>query len=89
VSQKLYCGPQCPQKNSKKDKLKYKIKCHTEYNTQGTEKLGPGYLTAAGRELLRYKLDLFGVQDVRWDKRCTVRAGDHIFSMEKETKIIN
>jgi len=30
-----------------------------------------------------------GVQDVRWDKEGTVRAGDFIFSMEKETKIIN
>jgi exonuclease III len=27
-----------------------------------------GSLTAAARELARYKLDLVGVQDVRWDK---------------------
>ena len=28
-----------------------------------------GSLTAASRELTRYKLDLVGVQEVRWDKR--------------------
>jgi hypothetical protein len=27
-----------------------------------------GSLTAAVRELARYKLDLVGVQEVRWDK---------------------
>ena len=27
-----------------------------------------GSLTAAARELARYKLDLVGVQEVRWDK---------------------
>jgi hypothetical protein len=41
------------------------------------------------RELARYKLDLVGVQEVRWDKRGTVRAGDYTFSMEKEMKVIN
>jgi hypothetical protein len=33
-------------------------------------------LTAATRELARCKLDLVGVQEVSWDKRGTVRAGD-------------
>jgi hypothetical protein len=37
-----------------------------------------GSLTAAtARELSRYKLDLVGVQEVRWDKEGTVRAGDY------------
>jgi hypothetical protein len=36
-----------------------------------------GSLTAAARELARYKLDLVGVQEVRWDKAGTVRAGDY------------
>ena len=40
------------------------------------------------RELARYKLDLVGVQEVRWDKGGTVRAWDYNFSMEKEMKII-
>ena len=34
---------------------------------------------AAARELTRYKLDLVGVQDIRWDKGGTVRAGDYNF----------
>ena len=32
-----------------------------------------GYLKAAARELARYKLDVVGVQEVRWDKEGTVR----------------
>jgi len=43
-----------------------------------------GSFMAAGRELARYKLDLVGVQEVRWDREGTVRAGDLIFSMEKK-----
>ena len=38
-----------------------------------------GSLTAAVRELARYKLDLVGMQEVRWDKGGTVRAGDYNF----------
>ncbi len=45
-----------------------------------------GSLTAAARELARYKLDLVGVQEVRWNNGSTVRAGIIIFSTEKETK---
>jgi hypothetical protein len=37
-------------------------------------------------ELARYKLDLVGVQEVRWEKTGTIRAGD---SMEKGMIIIN
>jgi hypothetical protein len=29
------------------------------------------------RELAKYKLDLVGVQEVRWDKEGTVRAGEY------------
>jgi len=36
-------------------------------------------LTAAARELGRYKLKLGRVQWVRWDKEGTVRAGDYNF----------
>ena len=36
-------------------------------------------LKAAARELARYKLDVVGVQEVRWDKEGTVRAGDYNF----------
>jgi len=38
-----------------------------------------GSLKATARELGRYKLDVVGVQEVRWDKRGTVRAGDYDF----------
>ena len=38
-----------------------------------------GSLRAAARELVRYKLDLVGVQEVRWNKGGTVRAGDYDF----------
>jgi len=38
-----------------------------------------GALTTAARELARYKLDLVGVQEVRWDKEGMVRAGDYNF----------
>jgi exonuclease III len=38
-----------------------------------------GSLTAAARELAGYKLDLLGMQEVRWGKGGTVRAGDYYF----------
>jgi len=34
-----------------------------------------GSFMAAATELARYKLDLVGVQEVRWDREGTVRAG--------------
>jgi exonuclease III len=34
---------------------------------------------AAAREISRYKLDVVGVQEVRWDKGGTVQAGDYNF----------
>jgi hypothetical protein len=44
-------------------------------NIRGLYKAGS--FTAAARELARYKLDLVGVQEVRWDKEGTVRARDY------------
>jgi hypothetical protein len=38
-----------------------------------------GSLTAAVKELARYKLDLVDVQKVRWDKGGMLRAGDYNF----------
>jgi exonuclease III len=40
-----------------------------------------GSLKAAARELATYKLDLVGVQEVRWDKGGKVRAKDYNFFM--------
>ena len=41
-----------------------------------------GSLMAAAKELVRYKLYL-GVQEVRWDKGGTLRAGDYNFFLWK------
>ena len=38
-----------------------------------------GSLKATARELARYKLDVVGVQEVRWDKGGTEREGDYDF----------
>jgi hypothetical protein len=48
-----------------------------------------GSLTAAARELARYKLDLVGVLEFRWNERGTIRARNYNFFNGKETKIIN
>jgi len=42
-----------------------------------------GSFTAAVRELARYKLDIVGVQEVRWDREGIVRAGDYNFFLWK------
>ena len=44
-----------------------------------------GSLTAAARELTRYKLDLVGVQGVRWEKGGTVRTGGFNFFYGKKS----
>jgi exonuclease III len=38
-----------------------------------------GSLKATVRELARYKLNVVGVQEVRWDIEGTVRAGNYKF----------
>ena len=48
-----------------------------------------GSFTSASRKLARYKLDLVGAQEVRWDKGGMVREGAYIFFMVKEKKIVN
>jgi len=48
-----------------------------------------GSLTRVAREVAKYKLNLVSVQGVRWEKECTLRVGNYIFSMEEETKMIN
>jgi hypothetical protein len=45
-----------------------------------------GSLATVVRELARYRLDLVGVQEVRWDKGGTVRTGDGIFFYGKENE---
>ena len=46
-----------------------------------------GSLTTVARELANCKLDLAGVQEVRWGKGGTLRAGNYNFFKEKEMKI--
>jgi len=48
-----------------------------------------GSVTAAVRETARCKLDLLGVQEVRWGKGGTVRAGNCNYFFVKIQKIIN
>jgi hypothetical protein len=43
-------------------------------------------LTAAARELTIYKLDLVGVEEVKWDKGGKVRAGNYNFFFGKGNK---
>jgi exonuclease III len=42
-----------------------------------------GSLMTVAMDLARYKLDLVGVQEVRWDKGGTVRAGDYTLFLWK------
>ena len=44
---------------------------------------GGSLAAAAARELARHKLNLVGVQEIRWDTRCTVKAGDYNSFYEK------
>ena len=41
---------------------------------------------AAARELTKYKFDLVGVQEVRWEKEDTVKAGYYSFFYGKGNK---
>jgi len=43
---------------------------------------GAGSFEAAARKLVRYKLDVMGVQEVKWDKGGTVRAQDYVFFLQ-------
>jgi len=45
-----------------------------------------GSLTTVARELARYKLDLVGVQEARWGKGETVRAGDYSLFLWKRKR---
>jgi len=61
---------------------------HGMWNVRSLYKSGS--LTAVARELARYKLDVVGVQEVKWDKEGTARAEDYIFCYGKrKKKIIN
>jgi exonuclease III len=46
-----------------------------------------GSLMTVARQLAKDRLDLVDVQEVRWDKEGTVRAGEYTFFMAKGRKI--
>jgi hypothetical protein len=48
-----------------------------------------GSLKTLSRELGKYKLDLIGVQEVRWEKGGTERAEDYTFSVDGGMGIIS
>jgi hypothetical protein len=48
-----------------------------------------GSLTTVSRELARYKLDLVGVQGVRWKGGGTEPVAEYTFSMERGMRITN
>jgi hypothetical protein len=48
-----------------------------------------GSLMTVSRELARYKLDLVGVQEVRWEGGGTEPTGEYTFFMEREMRIMN
>jgi hypothetical protein len=48
-----------------------------------------GSLMTVSRELSRYRLDLVGVQEVRWEGSDTVPTGETHFSMERGMRTMN
>jgi exonuclease III len=78
--------------------VRYELPFHVGYNSDKRKRdmrIGTwnvrslyraGSLTATARELAKYKLDLVGVQEVRWEKEGTVRAGDYNFFYGKENE---
>jgi hypothetical protein len=48
-----------------------------------------GSLITVAAEISKYKLDLVGVQEVRWDRGGTEPASEYTFSMERGMRIMN
>jgi hypothetical protein len=48
-----------------------------------------GSLMTVLRELCRYRLDLVGVQEVRWEGSGTAPAGEYIFFRESGMRTMN
>jgi hypothetical protein len=48
-----------------------------------------GSLMTVSRELSRYRLDLVGVQEVRWEGSGAVPAGECTFCMERGMRTMN
>jgi exonuclease III len=52
------------------------------WNVRSLYRAGP--LMTVSRDLARYKLDLVGVQEVRWEGGGTEPAGEHTFFLWQE-----
>jgi hypothetical protein len=50
---------------------------------------GTGSLLTVVKGLPKYKLDLVGVQEVRWDEGGTEPAGEHTFSYGTKMRTMN
>jgi hypothetical protein len=48
-----------------------------------------GSLMTDAEEISKYKSDLVGVQEIRWDRGDNEPAGEYIFSMERGMRIIS
>jgi hypothetical protein len=59
----------------------------TQHRVSTTSGIPSGLFLTVARELVRYKLYLVGIQEIRWDKWGTVRVGKYtFFSMERKCK---
>ena len=67
-----------------RDKVSRKIHREMKLGTWNVRSLyRAGSLKAAERELARYKLDVVGVQEFRWDKEGTGRARNYNFFLRE------
>jgi exonuclease III len=57
------------------------------WNVRSLHRIGP--LKTVAREVGKYKLDLVGVQEVRWGKGVTERAEDYTFSVDRGMGIVS
>jgi hypothetical protein len=48
-----------------------------------------GSLKTVSRDIARLKLEIVGVQEVRWEGGGTEPAGEYTFFMEREMRIMN
>jgi hypothetical protein len=56
----------------------------TQHRVSTASGIPSGLFLTVARELVRYKLYLVGIQEIRWDKWGTVRVGKYIFFYGKE-----
>jgi hypothetical protein len=71
------------------DKLPKRKKMDMRYGMWNVRRLcRAGSLVSLAKELSKYRLDLMGVQEVRWDRGGTEPGGEYIFFNGNEELII-